>query len=281
MKMEKTPEFSLSYLTVFGTPPERQVEIASEVGYDCVSVRFTAVTEDEEPFPLLTDHGLVRRFKSRLDATGMAVLDAELIRIGPDDDPGEYERFMEVAKEIGARHLIVQLPDPDRTRAVEHFVQVCELADLFDLTADLEFLPWSPTVDLDAAADIVMRAARPNGGIVIDTLHFGRSRSTVEQLRSLPPELFRLVQLCDAPREAPDDRDGLIRAARTARSLPGEAGLDLRPLIDALPQVSYALEVPNDRMRADLGTEEFARRVLEAARRFVMGSGRVASTSLQ
>jgi hypothetical protein len=72
----------------------------------------------------------------------------------------------------------------------------------------------------------------------------------------------------------------LIQAARSARSLPGEAGLDLRPLIKALPRVPYSLEVPNEVMRSDLGDEEFALRVLEASRRFLAAAEeRVAATN--
>jgi sugar phosphate isomerase/epimerase len=248
------------------------VEIASLAGYDYVSMRFSAVAEDEVAFPFLTDRTLVREFTSRLDTTGLRVLDVELIRIGPDDDVDHYQHFMDVAREIGARHLVVQLPDPDRSRAAHNLARLSELATERGLTADLEFIPWTPTCDLAAAVDIVSRAAHANAGILVDTLHFDRSCSSVSQLRVLSPDLFRLIQLCDAPREAPRSDDGLIRAARAARSLPGDAGIDLRPLVEALPRVPYSLEVPNEVMRNDLGDEEFARRVLQASRRFVAGS---------
>jgi sugar phosphate isomerase/epimerase len=261
-------EFSLAYLTVIGTPPLRMVEIAAAAGYDYLGMRFNAVADDEVAFPFLTDRSLVREFKSKLDAMGQQVLDVELIRFGPDDDPNDYRQFMEVAREIGARHVIVQLPDPDRGRAADHLASLGELAGQCELTIELEFIPWTPTCDLAAAAEIVGRAAQPNAGILVDTLHFDRSDSSVPQLRLLSPDLFRLIQLCDAPREAPRSDEGLIRTARAGRSLPGDAGLDLRPLVAALPRVPYSLEVPNEVMRNDLGDEVFAKRVLEASRRF-------------
>jgi len=43
-------------------------------------------------------------------------------------------------------------------------------------------------------------------------------------------------------------------------------------MIEAKPAVPYALEIPNDLMRSDLGTEEFARRALGATKRFFAGS---------
>lgn len=272
--MDGHPKFSLAYLTVIGTPPLRMVDMAARAGYDYVSVRFNAVTDDEVPFPFLTDPTLVRDFNKRLEATGLAVLDAELIRIGPDDRPAEYRAFIEVAAEVGAKHLIVQLPDPNRDRAAENLFKICEMAAPFGMTADLEFIPWTPVCDLAAAAEIVHKADHPGSGILIDTLHFDRSDSSVPQLRVIPPDMFRLIQLCDAPREAPHSDDGLISAARTARSMPGQGGIDLRPLVEALPMVPYSLEVPNEVMRRDIGTQEFVRRLLDTSREFLAASDR-------
>jgi sugar phosphate isomerase/epimerase len=278
--MAEPPKFSLAYLTVIGTPPPRQLEIASAAGFDFVSVRFNAVVEGEVVFPFLTDQSLVRDFRSRLEATGLGVLDVELIRIGPGDDPDDYRHFIEVAGEIGAKHLIVQLPDPDRGRSADHLARVCQIAAEYDVTADLEFVPWTPTRDLAAAVDIINRAAQPNAGVLVDTLHFDRSDSSVSQLRVLSPELFHLIQLCDGPREVPENDAEMIRVARGARSFPGEAGIDLRPLVEALPRVPYSLEVPNEVMRHDLGDQEFASRVLEASRRFVaVSDSRVSASS--
>jgi len=263
------PEFSLAYLTAFGTPPARMVEIAAETGYDYVSLRLTPVTDHEPTFPFFTEPSVVADVKAHMADTGISVLDVELIRVGPDDDPADYGRFMEVASDLGARHLIMQLPDPDRSRAAERFAQICRMASPHRMTVDLEFIPWSTTEDLAAAVEIVTKADQSNGGVLIDTLHFARSKSSLADLEMLPEHLFNFVQLCDAPFEAPRTHEGLINAARTARSLPGEAGLDLRPLVEAIPRVPYSLEVPNDIMRKDLGVEEFARRVLRAGQTFL------------
>ena len=145
--------------------------------------------------------------------------------------------MMECAGELGARFALAQIPDHDRKRAIDSFATLCELAAPHDLVVGLEFLPWGPTDDLAAAVEIVMGAAQPNGGIVVDTLHFCRSTSTVDQIRVLPPSLFPYVQLCDAPRYTPFTDEGLIHTAREARYFPGEAGLELRPLVQALPRV--------------------------------------------
>ncbi len=265
-------KFSLAYLAVAGTPPETMIDIAAATGYDFVSLRLTKVTPDEEVPPLLDDPARARAVRKHAEDAGITILDVELARVGPDGEPGDFATFMERTADLGARYVLAQLPDADRARAAANFAALCQLAAPFGLTVGLEFLPWTATSDLAAAVDIVRRADQPNGGIVIDTLHFCRSTSTVDQIRVLSPFLFPFVQLCDAPRETPRTEEGLIHAARAARNFPGEAGLDLRPLVEALPNVPYALEIPNDRMRSDVGTEEFARRALNATKRFFAGS---------
>ena len=267
--MTKRPEFSLAYLTVLGTAPEAQVEIAAEAGYDHVGLRLVPVVDGEPEFPFFSDPTLVRRLVRRLNATGLTVLDVEVIRLGPEDHPRDYGGFLDIAREIGARHLTVHLPDPDRERATDRFAELCEMAGTLGMDADLEFLPWTATPDLVAAAAIVTGAGQSNGGVLVDALHFFRSNSTVLQVQDLPTDVFGLMQLCDAPRDAPTSEAELIHAARTGRSVPGGGELALRSLVEALPQVPYSLEVPNVAMCQELGVQEFVRHVLESSRRFV------------
>lgn len=262
-------EFSLAYLSVAGSSPKDMIEIAAATGYDHVGLRLTKVTADEVLAPLLDDPALVRATRKQADDAGVGILDVELARVGPNDDPDEFVRMMECGGELGARFALAQIPDYDRKRATSSFATLCELAAPYGIVVGLEFLPWGPTNDLAAAVEIVQGAACDNGGIVVDTLHFCRSTSTADQIRVLPPSLFPYVQLCDAPRYTPFTDDGLIHTAREARYFPDEAGLELRPLVRALPRVPYALEIPNEQMRSDLGTTEFVRRALHAARRFL------------
>ena len=197
--MNTRREFSLAYLSVVGSSPAEMIDVAAATGYDHVGLRLTKVTADETLPPLLTDDALVRRTRRHADEAGIGILDVELARVGPNDDPRDYASLMERAGELGARSALAQLPDHDRKRATYSFATLCELAAPSGVTVGLEFLPWGPTDDLAAAVEIVRGAAQENGGIVIDTLHFCRSTSTADQIRVLPPSMFPYVQLCDAP----------------------------------------------------------------------------------
>jgi len=264
-------QFSLAYLTVIGTPPRRMIQIAAETGYDFVSLRLTPVTDDEPRFPYTTDPNLVSDVVKALDEYDMSVLDVELIRTDPHTNAADWRAFVEVSAEMGARHIVTQVPEPDRGRAVERFHEICDLAALHRMTVDLEFIPWSATKDLAAAVEIVTRAGRPNGAILIDTLHFARSGSSVQHLANLSRGLFNFVQLCDARTPTSTADEDLIRVARSDREAPGTADIDLRPIMEALPSVPYSLEVPNHLRLEKLGASAYARQVREAADTFMDG----------
>jgi sugar phosphate isomerase/epimerase len=271
--------FSLAYLTVLGMTPLEQIEIAANAGYDYASIRTTPVAPGEHVVSLVGDRAMVARVNERLADYGIGVLDVELARLGPDEEPDDYLGLLEAAASIGAGHVVGQLPDPDRNRAIDRFGRLCDHAGDFGLSVDLEFPSWMEIGNLSTAAGVVAAVDRPNAGILVDVLHFFRSGSSLDELTSLPREWFRLVQLCDAPGNAPPTVEGIIHTARAGRSLPGYGQLPLRRLIERLPAVPYSLEVPNDVLRHELGTAEYARLVLVTGREFAAECGLTAVSS--
>jgi len=154
-------QFSLAYLTVFGSPPRRMIQVAAETGYDFVSLRLAPVTADEPTFPYTTDQSLVADTVNALDEYGVSVLDIELIRTDPGTKSADWRRFVEVGEELGARHIITQVPEPDAGRAVEIFQEICDLGSQSGMTIDLEFIPWTATHDLARTVEIVTLAGHP------------------------------------------------------------------------------------------------------------------------
>jgi len=245
------------------------VAIAAKTGYHYVSLRMTAVTPNEKTYPLMDDHAMMKETKARMADTGVGVLDIELARMDSQTEPETYLRFLEAGAELGARAVIAQLPDPDRGRATDRFGRLCDLAQPFGLTVDLEFPSWTDTPDLKAAAAVIEAVDKPNAGMLVDTLHFDRSRSSIEDLRNVPREWFHFIHLCDAPKEIPTTTEEIIYAARADRLFPGEGGLELRKILDCMPTVPYSLEIPNEALLKELGPEEFARRAIRAAEQFL------------
>lgn len=261
-----TRTFSLAHLTLLHCPPPRLVDIAARAEYDFVSLRMTAVTAAEQVYPLIHDRRLMRETKHRLTDTGLEVLDVELVRLDQATEPESFLPFLEAGAELGARAVIVQLPDPERKRAIERYARLCDLARAYNLHPVLEFVSWTETPDLRSAVDIVRQADRGNGGILVDMLHFDRSGSNPADLEELPRKWFQFVHLCDAPRQIPVVAEGYTRAARTSRLFPGEGDLDIGAVLRRIPEVPCSLEIPNAGLLQQLGEEEFARRALAAAK---------------
>jgi len=262
-------QFSLAHLTVLTCPPTEMIRIAQRTGYDFVSLRLTAVTPTEHVFALQNDRAMLGEVKALIADTGVHVLDIELARMPPEIEPETYAAVLDTAAELGARHILAQLPDPDRARAADRFGRLCDMAHPLGLTVDVEYPSWTETPDLRAAAELLRTVGRPNAGIVVDTLHFNRSRDSVDELRALPREWFHFAQVCDAAAEIPDTVEGLIHTARSDREVPGEGGIDIRAILGAMPAIPYSLEIPNDAMVQALGHEEWARRCIEGARRYL------------
>jgi sugar phosphate isomerase/epimerase len=263
-------DYSLAHLTALHLSPPELVEVAAAGGYRYVGLRGTRVAPDDPVLPLTTDVALKRSTKARLANTGVEVLDIELVRLGPETEPKVFQKLLETGAELGARHVIAQLPDPNRERKIERFAALCDLAKGFGLTVELEFPSWTETPDLAEATHVLRAVNRANAGLLIDVLHFARSRSSIEELRKLPREWFRFAHVCDAAAEIPTTTAGLIRTARVERLFPGEGGIDVRGILAAMPQdIPYTLEIPRMTLASLVGEQECARLALLAARKYL------------
>jgi sugar phosphate isomerase/epimerase len=260
-------DYSLAHLTVLSLTPPQVVDVAARTGYRYVGLRMTRVTPDEVLYDLARDKALMRETKARLAATGVVVNDGELFRMDPKLEPESFLPELEATAELGAQHVIAQLPDPDRERATERFARLCDLAKPLGLFVSLEFPHWTETGNLATAARVVRTVNRTNAGILVDMLHFGRSDSTVAELAKLPREWFRFAHVCDAAKEVPPTMAGIIHTARDERQFPGEGSIDVRGILACLPQdIPYALEIPRVALTKAVGPEEVARLALLVAR---------------
>jgi sugar phosphate isomerase/epimerase len=204
-----------------------------------------------------------------MSSTGVHVFDIEVALLSPDTDVKRYKPVFEAGAALGAQRVCVNIDDPDRSRVVDRFAQLCDLGAPFGLTMDVEFMVWRPVASLKDAADVVARAGKPNGAILVDTLHFIRSGGRVAELAALDPALIGSVQLCDAPLTRLPELS-IIDEARSDRLPPGEGELPLIAILGALPKtVPLAVEVPMTRRYPDLTPLERARNVRVATEKFL------------
>jgi sugar phosphate isomerase/epimerase len=178
--------------------------------------------------------------------------------------------MLDATAELGAKHVICQLPDPNRERAHERFATLCDYAKPLGITISLEFPWWTETGNLETATTVLNTVNRSNAGILIDMLHFFRSNSSHAALKALPREWFHFVHLCDGPKTIDPGIDSILHEARNHRYFPGEGDFGVKDILACLPEpITYTLEIPGDALAVEIGFEEYARRALQTARTYL------------
>ena len=262
--------YSLAYLTSAPMAPPDALVLAQKLGYQAIGVRIAPAAPGGDFSPLIEDPAMLRDTVARIRDTGVPVFDVEIARLNGNFHADQFKRFLETAGKLGARAILVAGDDPEEGRLTASYAAFCDATAPFNLTADLEFMPWTEVRDAKSALRIVTNADRPTGRVLVDSLHAGRSTTTLTDLAAIPGSRLSYAQLCDAPREIPTTHEGLIHTARCARLLPGEGGIDLLGIVRQLPDtLPLSLEIPNEEQLPKLGVEEWGRRALAAAKRIV------------
>jgi sugar phosphate isomerase/epimerase len=261
------PIISLAYLTSIPLGPPDAIGLAADLGYDAVGLRILPSTPGGDFSPLTEDRALLRETKSRIQDSGVAVFDIEIVRTTPDFRAETFRPFLDVCGELGAKAVLVAGDDPDEARLTASYAAFCEAGAAYGVTGDLEFMPWTKVPDARTALRIVTRADQPNGRVLVDALHAGRSRTTLADIAAIPAAHLSYAQICDAPGEIPTTDEGLIYTARCERLLPGEGGIDLIGIFSQLPpDLPISVEVPNLKRAGALGPREWSRQALDATR---------------
>lgn len=259
---------SLAALTALELAPPDLVSTAAAAGYSHVGIRVIPATTVEPRHPILGDTPMVRETCARLAATGVQVLDIEILRLKPETRVADdYLAAIETGARLGAKFALVAGNDPDESRLADRFAELCDLASGSGIRPHLEFMVWTDAKDLVQAARIVERAGRDSGGILVDAFHFSRSRCRIADIARVPPARFGYLQLNDATATIPATMDAILAEARAERRFPGEGELDLAALVGALPPgIPVSVEVPTLELARTVPAADRARRALAAAR---------------
>jgi sugar phosphate isomerase/epimerase len=241
---------SLAQLIALSYAPPRLLRLAADIGCAAVGLRLLPAAPGGVAHALMDEALMLRETLAAMKDTGVEVLD--------------------VGARIGAKHILVAGDDRDEPRLTASYAALCDAAAPYGLTADLEFMPWTAVPDLRSAKRIVGAAARPNGGVLVDALHFARSASRLDELDDIPRAWLHYAQICDGAVPGPATTEGLIFDARSERLLPGEGGIALRDLFARLPaDLPLSIEVPSDSRAPLLGYLEWARRAKAATINFL------------
>lgn len=213
----------LAAQTIRQLAPARIIEVAAASGFGAVGIPI-----DPHRWRVADS----RAVRAALTATGLAAIDAEVIRIRDRFEP-EFAHILEIAAEIGVGHVIAVsfAPEPAITRDV--LEAVADHARRAGVGVVLEFGPFSRVSTWQEG----LAFARAAGiGLLADPLHLARGGGTASELRAVPAAMMPYAQLCDAGPTIPGaDADRLLEEARQSRRDIGEGELDLDAFLDALP----------------------------------------------
>lgn len=268
-------KYSLVFLTYNGWSPAETIYNANLIGYDCVSLRtIPQGLPGERNNEITGNNERYRATRQALEDTGMVMNDTELAKIDAGTDVTTYRPHLEAAASLGVRNIVTNIWVDDREFYIEAFAKLCDIAAEFSMVVNLEFVTWSKVRNLAEARHIIEAAGRSNAAVLIDTLHFHRSRVTLEELASCPKELIRIAHICDAPPGFPTDEASLIHTGRAERLYPGDGVVDIAGIVKLLgDHVVLGVEVPNNVIAERIGPTEHARRCLERTKQYMKAHG--------
>ena len=262
-------KYSLVHLSDINCPPPEFIRSARAAGYDAVSLRTIPMgLKGEHPHDIAADRNLFLETRRAVEETGVVINDTENARIFDGVNIASYEPALAAAAELGIRQILCNIWTDDKNYYTEKFVQLCQMAKLYNQTVNLEFVTWASVANLAQANQLIKDSGQEDAGVVLDFLHYYRSRVSLDEIRATPKKRFRYVHLCDAPAEIPTDVEELIHTGREERLYPGEGAINMREVMELLPDAVRGIEVPHLERVAELGLEEHARRALESAKKY-------------
>jgi len=263
--------YSLAYLSSHRCTPAEAIRVAAAQGYGYVGLRLWPNAPGAPQQYLLDKPDALRETVAAQRDTGVGVFDLEIIRIAEGFDPHTWDALYDAGAALKAKAILVAGDDTDEARLTDNYAHLCEVMTPYGMTADLEFMPWTAVPDARSALRIVRNAGTPaNAGILVDAIHYGRSHTTLDDIRAIPRELLHYAQICDAVKGTHFSTEAMIHTARCERLLPGNGTIDLQALFDALPpDLPISVEVINLEREKTADPSAWAATMLAASRPFL------------
>ncbi|HEV8016740.1 MAG TPA: sugar phosphate isomerase/epimerase [Stellaceae bacterium] len=259
---------SLAPVTINELDPPALIAAAHEAGFAAVDLRVLGAPGAAPVTPVVGNRPMIAAVAAALADTGVTLFSATGIWLVPGFSLDDALPALEIAARLGAEYFLAVGNDPDEPRMTDNLARLAAAAASCRLRLALELMPYIAVNSLAKAQRLVAAAGAPNLGLLIDALHLARSGGTPAEVAAVPPERIAYLQLCDAPASLPSGM-ALRQESLTARLYPGQGGLPLMALMDALPAgIVVDVETPVAADRT-LPAAERAARALSATQQFL------------
>lgn len=243
-----TGKLALNLITIKNAPLASQLDIAKRAGYQAVGLWLDRVLEYLTEGRTLTD--LARLLSQKgLHPAEMCALSGWMYSNGEVREKAfaQAKQAFAICQELGCDCVVACASEQsgDLIDAAGDFAQLCRMAAPYRMRLALEFLgPAQQVKDLKTAQRIVEMADQPNGGLLVDTYHFYRGRSNLEDLKETPGSKIFLVHLNDCLDLPINELTDLHRV------FPGLGVIPLEEMVAILYDIGYrgfySLEIFNE-----------------------------------
>jgi sugar phosphate isomerase/epimerase len=245
------------------------IRAASKAGFDCVSLWLQPPSV--YPAAQVTSQSM-RECEALLADTGIQVHSLEAFDLASEAIIESYRPAFEAGARLGGKAaLAYHLTVEDRSHAADLLARFTETAMEFGLGTFVEPIMFAQSVTVGQARDLI-RASGSNARILFDTWHFMRSGSTIEDLRSIEPELIGYVQINDGLIAPPQD---LIAEVTGERLYLGTGEFPLLEILNIVRRdITWGNETPSlRRARAGHSAADQAREVMACMQRLLASIG--------
>lgn len=260
----------VAHFSAISQPPAEFATLAARAGFKTVGLRLHPAFPGAPYYDIREGSAAARDLRSRLDGEGVSVFDIEFVVLDPEFKPTTVEHVLASASAVGARRLSVCGDDPDRSRLVANYSELCQLARKYGMSVDMENMGWRTVRTFSDCVAVVSASGADNANVLVDAIHFFRNGASALDLETFATKVEH-VQLCDVRGPAPTGNDEMVAEARSGRFAPGDGELPLVALVSAASSTStISVEVP---LVGAASADEHLKQLFVKTRRVLSGSG--------
>lgn len=152
-----------------------------------------------------------------------------------------YDRLLELGAELGIKKIkigggIFEEGEPDLPAMRSALYSICERAAPLGIDIVIEFLPFASINNIKRGLALFEGLGTTNGGLLVDTWHIERGGMTADDIRQIPKDFLRAVELDDA---GPEVLGSFFNDSTHYRRLCGEGSIDIPSQVQAVLDVGY------------------------------------------